>query len=72
MQAMRTARGAGASFRRAHRAPRQRLTERRKVCQLCLTRFLRKRNLAGGDEDTGMFGLLCGGMRHHATICGCD
>src|SRR5258706_15089934 len=65
-QTIRTACGAAVSVRRTKRAPRQRLTRRSKVFQLCLTRVLRERNLAVRGEDTRMFGLSCAGMRQPA------
>ena len=67
-QTIRTACGAAVSVRRTKRAPRQRLTRRSKVFQLCLTRVLRERDLAVRGEDTRMFGLLCAGMRQPAGV----
>jgi hypothetical protein len=67
-QTIRTGRGAAVSVGRTKRAPRQRLTRRSKVFQLCLTRVLRERDLKVRGEDTRMFGLLCAGMRQPAGV----
>ena len=65
---IRTARGAAVSVRRTKRAPRQRLTRRSEVFQLCLMRVLRERDLAVRGEDTRMFGLLCAGMQQPVGV----